>query len=681
MNSFISKRRVFFLIMTIPVLIFYQNCGNAMKSNNGLSSVSSSTQGGEALEQQTGPVQISLEPKLPATLQFPSFSSQLKLMGDSSSQVNLIECQIDNRNSFDCTNLNVNLTKLTTGSHSFWVQARDSESQLVGEALFQFQVQLPQPILSLSFSPIIPSQLNTKSLKTSIQVGSTSGNLGLASATCQLDSQVSFDCSNLQISFNNLSNGSHNLVVNGVDTNGQTVPSLSSSFTVQVGNQPNGTVNVDPSQTYQTITGHEAMSNVMPNNPNYNQYIKRALDNAVNKMGATRIRLEVRSGAENNRDIYTEYKNGLLPYSTYKCLRYSTVNDNNNPNQINTTGFHFSFLDEQVDKAVIPLKKKLESLGKKLYINLNYVAFTQQMTGQNCPAGLQYIHTNENEYAELMLAAVQHLQSKYGIVPDGIEIILEPDLAAHWKDGKQVGRAVVATANLLSSKGYSPDYIAPSTTSMTNATKFIDGMALVPGAINFVKEFSYHKYSFYGLASRKKASIAIANKAKQYGKQTSMLEWWSNGNNYIALHEDLKYAMVSAWQMGGIAAQTTAKSALSLVDDRNPQNIKVFLGKGAKIVRQYFKYIRPGALRIDATSSKAQFDPLAFINSDGKYVVVIKATSGGSFSVGHLPPGTYGISYSTGTASGVILQDKVVSSNGLANISIPAAGAITVFQK
>jgi glucosylceramidase len=50
-----------------------------------------------------------------------------------------------------------------------------------------------------------------------------------------------------------------------------------------------------------------------------------------------------------------------------------------------------------------------------------------------------------------------------------------------------------------------------------------------------------------------------------------------------------------------------------------------------KFLRQYYKYVRPGAQRIDATSSDTTLDPLAFINTDGRYVTVMKAGSAGTF--------------------------------------------------
>jgi hypothetical protein len=41
---------------------------------------------------------------------------------------------------------------------------------------------------------------------------------------------------------------------------------------------------------------------------------------------------------------------------------------------------------------------------------------------------------------------------------------------------------------------------------------------------------------------------AIAARAQQHDLDTAMLEWWSNGNGYRTLHEDLKIGNNSAWQ-------------------------------------------------------------------------------------------------------------------------------------
>ncbi len=56
------------------------------------------------------------------------------------------------------------------------------------------------------------------------------------------------------------------------------------------------------------------------------------------------------------------------------------------------------------------------------------------------------------EYAEFMLAVFQHLRDKYGIVPDAIEMILEPDNGTSWTPSA-LGQAMVAAADRLGAGG------------------------------------------------------------------------------------------------------------------------------------------------------------------------------------------------------------------------------------
>jgi hypothetical protein len=85
-------------------------------------------------------------------------------------------------------------------------------------------------------------------------------------------------------------------------------------------------------------------------------------------------------------------------------------------------------------------------------------------------------------------------------------------------------------------------------------------------------------------------------------------------------------------------------------------------------------------VRISATTTNVTFDPVAFINSDGKTVVVVKAGGSGSFSVNGLPNGTYGISYTTNAQYNVNPADVNVTNGSIAT-NIPAAGVITIYAK
>jgi hypothetical protein len=337
---------------------------------------------------------------------------------------------------------------------------------------------------------------------------------------------------------------------------------------------------------------------------------------------------------------------------------------------INEAGFHFTMLDRRMERVVLPLRKKLQDRGERLYINLTYVAFVKQGGCTNIP----YFHDNPAEYAEFILAAFRHMQDTWGVVPDGLEIILEPD-NSDW-NGTDIGRAIVQTGSRLEAAGFRPEFIGPSTTNMTKAIEFFDDMIRVPNVDRYLKEISYHRYSGVSTSSLQQ----LANRATQHGMRTSMLE--KLDADYIVLHQDLKLGRVAAWQQFALAFRGTgANGNVYLGIDRSSGTPRIIYPTRTRFLRQYFQFVRAGARRIDATSSRSAFDPVAFINPGGDHVVVVKATAGGNFTVQGLRAGRYGVKYTTAAEFDVDLPDVNVASGETLSASIPAAGAVTIFER
>ena len=128
-------------------------------------------------------------------------------------------------------------------------------------------------------------------------------------------------------------------------------------------------------------------------------------------------------------------------------------------------------------------------------------------------------------------------------------------------------------------------------------------------------------------------------------------------------------------------ASSTPRWRCYVIDHADPAHPKVLLGDKTKFLRQYYKFVRPGATRIEAASQVAAFDPLAFINPDGGYVVVVKCGAGGEFSIGGLAAGTYGIKYTTAGAFDVDLPDQTIDPGQPVLTAIPQAGVLTVYAK
>ncbi|HZQ09290.1 MAG TPA: hypothetical protein VFD70_22120, partial [Anaerolineae bacterium] len=219
--------------------------------------------------------------------------------------------------------------------------------------------------------------------------------------------------------------------------------------------------------------------------------------------------------------------------------------------------------------------------------------------------------------------------------------------------------------------------IAPSTTNMASAVPYFNQMLQGRNLLPFLFELSYHRYQ--GVSDG--ALQSIADTSLQHGIPSAMLE--HIGSGYEDLHNDLKRGRNSAWQQFTLAYPSLDDSGAQyyMIDDHDPNNPNIIMGSRSKFLRQYFKFIRSGAVRIEAATTDGNFDPLGFINRDGKYVVVVKAGGAGDFGIQGLPAGQYGINYTTDSQYDVNLPDATINSGQLLSAAIPSKGVITVYAK
>ena len=460
-------------------------------------------------------------------------------------------------------------------------------------------------------------------------------------------------------------------------------------------------ITVDPAVTYQVMSGWEATTRLWEYNKSEDRFdgswlpmSDRIFDRLVNELGIDRLRLELRSGAENPVDYWAKFQAGTIGYREFRRHYYEKINDDSDPNRVNPAGFQFSFLDYQVENMVLPIKRRVEANGEKLVINLNYVDFAQTELKGNLSHA-----RNPEEYAELIHAAFVHLKGKYGLVPDALEIILEPDNTEHWR-GRQIGEAIRTVSARLKTVGIAPEFIAPSTAAAGKAPAYIDEMMAVPGVSSLVSELSYHRYDLprpkvlsgiaegarsVGLSNRlvDRASPlrSIAERARAYRVSTAMLEHLTG--DAAELHEDLTVGQVSAWQQYDIASKSDGKTP----DEGGDYYIVEFTDPNAPVIRmasrtrglaQYFRHVRLGATRLEARSSHGGIKPTAFRNADGTFVVVLASDSARTMTVRGLPAGRYLASYTTAKETARQLPPLV--SDGTIAVTLPAEGIITIRQ-
>ena len=438
-------------------------------------------------------------------------------------------------------------------------------------------------------------------------------------------------------------------------------------------------VTVNPSETHQVMKGWEVMPRFWEQDkrwdrydPSWLRYRDLILDYLVNELGINRIRIEIRSGAENPVDYWTLFRQNKIGYKEAKRHRYEKINDNDDPNVVNMAGFQFSELDNQVENVLLPLKRRIQDNGERLFVNLCYVDFgSTELKGDISHA------RQPEEFGELVFAVFDHLKRRYDLVPDAFEVVLEPDNSDGW-GGREIGLGLVAAAKRLRQAGFAPDFIAPSTSTVTAAPRYIDAMMAVPDAGDLVTTFSYHRYD-----ETDSALPEIKQRARKFGKETAMLEHLTGDAE--ELYEDLTEADVSAWQQFGIASKDDEfsgddRSFYYFVDIKDPDHPNIRMGRRTAALAQYFKFIRMGATRIGARSDRQGSKAVAFRNTNGTYVVVVNADGAGPVSVQGLPPGAYDARYTGGDGTPRDLAVTPSADGRGLSAALPAAGVTTFHQ-
>jgi hypothetical protein len=474
-------------------------------------------------------------------------------------------------------------------------------------------------------------------------------------------------------------------------------------------------ITLDPSITYQTMTGWQADAYAADwpgHNASYPAYINDLLDEVVFDLGISRLRVGIMEGAENNNsnntDWWVEFENGVIDEYEYvhnPGYCYQIIDDNYpnppDPFTTNQAAFKWTALDHQFDAIVMPMKQRLESIDRPIHISLTYGGARNGDTAFHAD--------NPEEYAEFALATYQHLQSKYNVIPDTWDIVNEPDNSNPYWNATKIGQIIAASGNRLQANGFIPRFIAPSTASAVNAVSWFNTLVNVPGASNYVTALAYHTYS----GANDINFMAIGNTAATHNVDTVMTEHWRTP--YTQLHEELKLANNSSWSGAYSLAGNYDYLDHYHIDSSHPKGY--IMNDYAKYTRNYYKYVLTSIdsqtseslfpIRIEAAINgcggdqmcdSQPYDPVAFVNPGGEYTVVVKVNNANNpFVITNLPNGQYGIMYSYGTSGsdlidqsrqwGLDAPDVTITNNSLTinpktnlNSSFNA-GVITVYGK
>lgn len=361
-------------------------------------------------------------------------------------------------------------------------------------------------------------------------------------------------------------------------------------------------VKIDRAVRFQTILGWS----VNPWQPWITPWQRdRLLDEAVNELGLTRIRFGPQNGSRHGQRMW------------------EPENDDGDPDHINGTEFGTEQVDRYVERWIKPFKQRVEANGDTFELWISPSFFDGGSTGR-VP---EWLLRSPGEYAEYATAFLLYLKNKHGIEADHYVICNEPSNKNSFQP-HVVGRMIRTLGPRLKTLGLKTRIQFPDGVSAMTSWRFITALKDDEEVWPHVAMLSYHLYG------RNDERTKIRDFAWARGLPTGQTEY-ANQNTEI-LYDDLTLGGTSYWSIygwGGLLSINHDGASFKRMGQYWP-------------LRQVMHYVRPGAVRIEATSDDPSLRALAFEHR-GKTTVVLlnnlKASADRDVTIVGLRPGRHGV--------------------------------------
>jgi hypothetical protein len=400
------------------------------------------------------------------------------------------------------------------------------------------------------------------------------------------------------------------------------------------------TVAVDISTEHQTILGWGAASWCAP-------YSTQALRDeivkeAVNDMGLTRLRLELPSG--NRSD----------------SRRWEWLNDDGDPHHIDWGDFNTADLDSILPEIVLPFKREVEANGDPSRIYVSPSFFNGGSSGE-VPV---WLLRSPGEYSEFAISVLLHLKNNYGIDADYYCICNEAGNNNYFS-AQIVGKIIKTLGPWLANNGLSSEIEFPECVSANASWNYIQALVSDTLVWPHIGMVSYH---LYGTNDPYRAYIR--DFAISMGLPTAQTEFMNLTIDY--LYDDMILGGVSVWEVYGQGQWI------------GPNYDETSFTRSAQYwdFRQVMHYVRPGDVRVEASSDDPAVRPLAFSRAGKTILVLLNNTpphQPRTLSVVGLSRGRYGICQSVSSAAYSELGPVTVYSTDSLVINMPSNSVITIY--
>jgi O-glycosyl hydrolase len=357
-----------------------------------------------------------------------------------------------------------------------------------------------------------------------------------------------------------------------------------------------GIVTIDPASRFQTMQGFGTTERLFDD-----PHVTETFD-PVTKRAAV-----IPPAADQARILDALYVDLGLTRVRFHPDLIEPVNDNADPNVADLSKFDFSW---QKSDGHIAHIRNLLARGVTTYF-ASPITLEPWMNSSN-PA----------EYAEWVIVMLRHWRAQ-GLEMPYYSIVNEPGFSRSgiWP-GTWMRDVVKILGPRLAAEGFKTKLVVPDDVDPMQALGRLQVILADPDARRYIGAVAYHLYSRGGEAQVKQL-------AEQYGLPIWMTEF-STGDDWF------QWAVIMQQMIADYGASAVDYMWGYFGDWDKSQLIRIRVDNGAYagfdftrqhyVMGQYSKYVRPGAVRVGATSGEADVKVAAFV--DGTREIVVATNTG-----------------------------------------------------
>ena len=395
-------------------------------------------------------------------------------------------------------------------------------------------------------------------------------------------------------------------------------------------------LSVDSTRRFQTWVGWEVVHNLyhrdenplgeLDRHPVPQPILDEMLDDAVGELGITAL----------------DFTNAILTLVRQRPGLEPT-NDNDDPFSLDSDAIRWHWFDPYVRSILLPMKERVEARGERFVLTLSAVAWGAWHWRE--PAS-----DPGQEYAEIIMACLDRLERKFGVVPDFVDPYNEPDHHSQSTESKdQILRGIRALTDRMRAAGHPALLRFPDVERLSAVVPFLDHMAENdPELLSRLGFVAFHGYGGFDAAELREARA----RARRLGIPTAQSEWWFTRNHAPDIHRTLTEADVSIYQpyvLSGPSNDPNDKGLYGIRYSGDTFPLYDFEGFFRKLdwyeIYQYSSFIRPGDVRIEISSPDPEVLPVAFEKPDGRQTVVVahEGSRARRIAISGLAPGPYDV--------------------------------------